>query len=306
MRRVEESPTPGISGIRVYPLKGAAGLDLESTELDPFGIPGDRRWMLVRPDVGFISQRSHPRLCLVRIHEPDGPAAVKRSGFSARAPGMEPLALEPIGHGEPMEVKVHSDRFSALRGDEAADRWFSSFLGERCSLVYMAEDISRPVDPDFAPGHRVSFADGYPIHLTTEESLEALNAILDSPLTMLRFRPNLVVRGGKAWEEDLWRRVEVGTVTLEMVKPCARCSVTTVDPVTATQGREPLRAFQGFREWESKVYFGQNAVFLGSGRIGLGDRVRVVSRGRARPPLPGSGSSTRVFGQEAEGETIPG
>jgi uncharacterized protein YcbX len=283
---VEESPTPRISRIRVYPLKGAAGLDLESTELDPFGIPGDRRWMLVRPDGGFISQRSHPRLCLVRIDKPNGLEAVKGSGFSARAPGMEPLALEPVVHGERMEVKVHSDRFSALRADETADRWFSSFLGEGCRLVFMPEDISRPVDPDYAPGHRVSFADGYPLHLTAEESLEALNGILTSPLSMLRFRPNLVVRGGKAWEEDLWRRVEVGNVTLEMVKPCARCSVTTVDPGTATLGREPLRAFKGFREWEGKVYFGQNAVFFGSGRIRLGDRVRVMNRGRARPPLP--------------------
>jgi uncharacterized protein YcbX len=282
---VVESPTPRVSRIRVYPLKGAAGVDLEETELDPFGIPWDRRWMLVRPDGGYISQRTHPRLCLIRIGNLDGLAAVEENGFTAQAPGMEPLALGPIGDGDRIEVKVHADRFSALRGNETADRWFSSFLGERCSLVYMSESMLRPVDPDYAPGHRVSFADGYPLHLTAEESLEALNGILGSPLSMLRFRPNLVVRGGEAWEEDLWRRVEVGTVTLEMVKPCARCSVTTVDPGTGTRGREPLRTFKGFREWEGEVYFGQNVVFLGSGRIRLGDRVRVLKRGEARPPL---------------------
>jgi uncharacterized protein YcbX len=262
--------------------------------------------MLVRPDGGFISQRTHPRLCLIQIEKLDGPDAVDARGFTARVPGMEPLALHPIGDGEWTEVKVHADRFSALLGDETADRWFSSFLGERCTLAYMPEGILRPVDPDYAPGHRVSFADGYPLHLTTEESLEALNRILGTALSMLRFRPNLVVGGSEAWEEDIWRRVEVGSVTLEMVKPCARCSVTTVDPGTGTRGREPLRALKGFREWEGMVYFGQNVVFLGSGRIRVGDRVRVVSRGEARPPLPSSSPSSRVRDREAEGETIPG
>jgi len=288
---VQEPGTLRLARIRVYPLKGAAGVDLEETELDVFGIPGDRRWMLVRPNGQFISQRTHPRLCLLEVGLRNGGQRVAEAGeaFSVNAPGMESVPLRSSRSPERwLEVQVHEDRFQALQGDEETDRWFSLFLEEPCKLVYMPESVLRAVDPEFAPGHRVSFSDGYPLHLATEESLQALNGKLRMPLNMVRFRPNLVVRGGTAWEEDAWRRLEVGTVSLDLVKPCARCTVPTVDPGSGTRGREPLRTLRGFREWGGRVYFGQNGVFLGQGKIRKGDTVRIVSEGDPRPPLPRS------------------
>jgi len=109
---------------------------------------------------------------------------------------------------------------------------------------------------------------------------------MENPSSMLRFRPNLVVMGGRAWEEDSWRVLEMGGVRLQLVKPCARCLVTTVDPGTGTRGREPLRTLLGFRGHGGKGYFGQNAVFSGSGSFRVGDSVRIVKKGEARPPLP--------------------
>jgi uncharacterized protein YcbX len=287
---MEEPGGLRLARIRVYPLKGAAGLDLDETELDAFGIPADRRWMLVKPDGGFISQRTHPRLCLIRVERNSRSGAdYPGDSFTVDAPGMRPFPLTPLPAGRDwLEVKVHSDRFSSLCGDDAADRWFSEFLGEPCRLVYMPEALFRPVDVEFAPGHRVSFADGYPLHLTTQSSMKDLNGRLPSPVDPLRFRPNLVVAGAGAWDEDRWRRLQVGMVVLELVKPCARCAVTTVDPGGGTRGGEPLQTLKGFREWESKVYFGQNVVFRGQGKIRQGDPVRVLSTGERRPPLPPS------------------
>jgi len=288
---------PHVARIRAYPLKGAAGFDLSAVTLDAFGIPGDRCWMLVRPDGLFISQRTHPRLALIHLSPlpSDGPATEgkeARSGggdppFLARAPGMEPLEIIPVPEGGPrMDVRIHQDTAEGVVVAEAKE-WFSTYLRQECHLVYSPPALRRRVDPAFAPGHRTGFSDAYPLLLTTEESLGELNRRLSRPSSMLRFRPNLVLRGGRAWEEDRWRTLEIGGVRLDLVKPCARCSVTTVDPGTALRGKEPLKTLSGFRGWEGKAYFGQNAVFSGRGSFRVGENVRIVEKGDARPPLGG-------------------
>ena len=283
-----------LARIRAYPLKGAAGFDLQEACFDEFGIPGDRRWMLVRPDGLFISQRTHPRLALIRVSPekgaggPEGDPCDGDAGlrFGLSAPGMEEFRLRSDGATVGwMDVKLFGDRVRGMVVEEATG-WFSAFLREDCRLVFFPRDLLRPVDPASAPGHKTSFSDGYPILLTTEESLEDLNGRMENPSSMLRFRPNLVVMGGRAWEEDSWRVLEMGGVRLQLVKPCARCLVTTVDPGTGTRGREPLRTLLGFRGHGGKGYFGQNAVFSGSGSFRVGDSVRIVKKGEARPPLP--------------------
>jgi uncharacterized protein YcbX len=284
-----------VARIRAYPLKGAGGFDLLEVGMDAFGIPGDRRWMLVRPDGLFISQRTHPRLALIQVSplpsegEPPpgggGGKGVDGLSFQLRAPGMEPFLLDSSSHsGARTEVRIHRDTAEGVVV-EGAEEWFSGFLRQECRLVYSPPGFRRPVDPSFAPGHRTSFSDGYPLLLTLEESLADLNRRLRRPSSMLRFRPNLVLRGGEAWEEDTWRVLEIGGVHLELVRPCARCSVTTVDPGTAVRGKEPLRTLGGFRGWEGKAYFGQNAVFSGNGSFRVGDNVRILEEGEARPPI---------------------
>jgi uncharacterized protein YcbX len=287
---MEEPAFVVLRRIRVHPLKGAGGFDLDETTLDAFGVPGDRRWMLASPNGRFFSQRTHPRIALLRTfptEEGPSPSAGSPScpSFKVEAPGKAPITLSPSDTGEWMQVQVHDDRFKALMGFEDADRWFSQFLSEACRLVFLPDGIIRPVDPAWAPGHRVSLADGYPLHLATEESLVDLNAHLDEPTSMLRYRPNLVVAGGAPWEEDEWRALDIGGTRVELVKPCARCTVVTVDPESAKRGNEPLRTMRRFREWEGKVYFGQNAVVKGSGRFRVGMDVHILERGDRRPPI---------------------
>ena len=206
--------------------------------------------------------------------------------FELDAPGAGSFILGPQPSEVWMEVRVHDDRVPALAGYDEADRWFSDFLGEQCHLVFIPDEVRRPVDPAWAPGHRVSFADGYPLHLTTQESLQDMNRRLSRETSMLRYRPNLVVAGGSPWAEDEWRVLRIGDVMVRLVKPCARCTVITVDQGTGARGREPLRSLKNFREWEGKVYFGQNLVFEGTGRYRVGEDVRILEKGPRRPPLP--------------------
>ena len=171
-------------------------------------------------------------------------------------------------------VRVWNDRCPATWLGERAARWFSDFLGTACGLVHMAGDTVRPADPRYASsGTRVSFADAFPFLLISEESLNDLNRRLPEPLPMNRFRPNLVVAGAQPYEEDEWSRIEIGGIGFRIVKPCARCIVTTTDQATAAVGKEPLRTLARYRKVRGKVMFGQNALHEAVGRLAVGDRV---------------------------------
>ena len=152
-------------------------------------------------------------------------------------------------------------------------------------LVHMGSDEWRATDPEYAEGFRVSFSDGYPLHLLSEESLIDLNERMRDPVPMNRFRPNLVVSGGGPYGEDGWRRIRIGQVEFAVVKPCARCTVITVDQSEGVAGREPLATLSGYRGAEGKVYFGQNLVHLGTGQLEVGDRVEHLEVGDLRPIL---------------------
>jgi len=239
--------------------------------------------MLVSTGGLFISQRTHPGIALIGLEFAE--EGVSGGAFRVRAPGMSSFLLSEGDASDPLlEVQLHKDRLRGRVLGEAG-KWFSDYLGEECRLVFIPPEIHRVVDPEFAPGHRTSFSDGYPLLVTTEASLDALNQQLPRSLSLLRFRPNLVIRGGDPWEEDSWRVIEIGSARIDLVKPCARCSVTTVDQGTGTRGKEPLRTLARIREWEGKTYFGQNAVFSRKGSFRVGDGVRILERGKARPPL---------------------
>jgi hypothetical protein len=123
----------------------------------------------------------------------------------------------------------------------------------------------------------VSFADAFPLLLATRASLDDLNARLEAPLPMNRFRPNVVVDGCRAWEEDRWRRARLGEVAVRLPKLCDRCVVTTTDQLTGERGAEPLRTMATFRRMEDgKVYFGANAIPDGRGHISVGDPFTVL------------------------------
>ena len=265
---------PVLSQLFIYPVKSTKGLSLTRARAEPLGVEHDRRWMLVRPDGSFVTGRELPWLVLVS-------AVPTGTGLWLSAPGQPELEVAAPPAGAPrLEVTIWKDTCSAAVASQEADRWFSRFLGEPVSLVYVDARMERPVDPVYAAaGDRVGFADGFPLLLLSRASLEELNRQLPRPVRMENFRPNLVVEGCEAFAEDGWKRLRVGDVELEVVKPCARCVFTTVDPATGQKAKdgEPLRTLARVRHIEGKAMFGQNVLVRRPGTLQVGDAVEVLA-----------------------------
>jgi uncharacterized protein YcbX len=264
-------PAPILSALTVYPIKSAGGLAVREWEVDGFGLRHDRRWMVVDRRGHMITQRTHPRLALAR-------PAIESERLVVRAPEREALDLPLLPASvAATTVTVWDDTCTALWQGEAAARWFSDLLGADVALVYMPDATWRPANPAFAPpSARVSFADAFPFLLLSEESLAELTGRLADPLPMNRFRPNLVIRGGRAFEEDELGAFTIGAIGFQTVKPCDRCAVTTTDQETGARGLEPLRTLATFRKRDGNVYFGQNVVHHGTGRLAVGMEVRIA------------------------------
>ncbi|MHA7815958.1 MAG: MOSC domain-containing protein [Pseudohaliea sp.] len=258
-----------LAAIYRYPLKSAAGLACEHASLDDFGIAGDRRWLLVDPSGAFLSQRGLPALALLR--------AVERGDGLSLAFGGERLTVSRPG-AVARTVTVWGDRVTALDAGDAAARWLQARLATPCRLVHMPDDCRRPVDPAYAPpGRSVSFADGFPLLLLTQASLDGLNARLPAPVPMDRFRPNLVIDGAAPHAEDGWRRLRIGTVTVDLVKPCARCAIPSIDQATAARDPHINRVLASYRRRDGAVLFGQNGLHDGPGTLAVGDPVTVLA-----------------------------
>lgn len=255
-----------LTALNVYPIKSAAGIPADAWQVDEFGLRFDRRWMVIDEAGRFISQREQPRLALVRpsFHE---------DFLLVDAPGQRPLELPLLPTCSiTTKITVWDDSCEVdWLGDHAA-AWFSAALGYSCSLVYMPGSTLRPADPTFAPvGTRVSFADGFPFLMISEESLADLNSRMPTPLPMNRFRPNLVIAGAEPFVEDRLQTFRIGNIGFSVVKPCDRCAITTTDQATGQREKEPLRTLATYRRHNGKVFFGQNVVHHGIGRLRVGD-----------------------------------
>jgi uncharacterized protein len=266
-----EVPPLYLSGLYVYPIKSMGGIPLEAWDVDGRGLRYDRRWMLVDEDGRFISQRELPRMALISVR-------IDPARLVVDAPGMPSLKL-PLGHttGEIMPARIWDDVVEVSPVAEDADRWFGAFLGVRCTLVSLPDESVRPVDPDYGEaGDQVGLADGFPFLLISQASLADLNARLEHPLPINRFRPNLVVGGCEPFAEDGWSRVRIGSITFRVVKPCSRCVITTVNQTTAATSKEPLRTLARFRRVGTKVLFGQNLIHDRAGTLHTGDPVEIL------------------------------
>ncbi|MGA5566588.1 MOSC domain-containing protein [Streptomyces platensis] len=272
-------PKPALQSIHLYPVKSIAGSGPGETVVEPWGLAGDRRWLLVDAEGRQLTQRQQPTLALARAEWLPGGA------LGLTAPGREPLTVAVPRSTETVPVEVWKDEVEAVPAGPEADGWFRGYLGVECRLVYLdAPEKRRPVDPAHsAPGDTVSFADGFPLLLTTTSSLDALNSLIaqgdhadEGPLPMNRFRPNVVVDGTAPWAEDDWHRIRIGEVDFEVAKPSARCVVTTTDQRTAERGKEPLRTLAHHRRFGDRLVFGQNLIPRGVGTIRVGDPFEIL------------------------------
>ena len=269
---------PILTELNLYPIKSCAGISLREAIVTPAGLMSehiyDREWMVVDADGQFMTQREHPRMALIVPR-------IKADTLELRAPGM--LRLEvPLGLPDPSEettltVQVWDDSVQAYDCDETTATWFSKFLGVPCRLVRFHAEAKRIANKEWTSGLEAPtlFADGYPMLVISEASLADLNSKLQAqgrePLPMNRFRPNIVVNGIEAFEEDVTESFRIGDAVLKPVKPCPRCPMTSVDQASGEFGSSPLDILQAYRanpRVDGRITFGMNAILLeGEGQV---------------------------------------
>jgi uncharacterized protein YcbX len=248
-----------VASLHTYPIKGCHRLDHDEAGVEPWGLTGDRRWMIIDPDGVGITQRQVPLLTQLS-------AVPTAGGLTLNAPGRPTLHVgDPVdGPAETVRVFTAKPVVSARLADDKG--WFTRFLRRPARLAWLGDPTVRPIEQNARDDGRVSFADGYPLLLTTTASLAALGDWLtesgDEPVPMTRFRPNVVVDGAQAWAEDDWLggRLLIGGTPFRAAKSCARCVVTTIDQETGQKGRQPLRALGRHRRDGDGLLFGINLI----------------------------------------------
>ncbi|MCE5295121.1 MAG: MOSC domain-containing protein [Chlamydiales bacterium] len=261
-----------LSELYIYPVKSCKGMSLRSVHVGAKGPAMDRRWMVVDANGCFLSQRCLPKMALIHANLDD-------HYLFLSAPSKVPLMLLHHPVGPTCEVTVWQDTCLAYdMGDKAAE-WVSEFLEVTARLVFMPEQSIRKVNPQYATStnDEIGFADGFSFLLTCEQSLSDLNTRLGMNMRMNRFRPNLVISKTEPYEEDTWKRIRIGNITFNCVKPCSRSVITTINQERAEEGSEPLNSMASFREIDGKICFGQNLTHEGSGILEVGTEIEILS-----------------------------
>ncbi len=246
-----------LSQINIFPVKSLDGYSPESAVVEKRGLQHDRRWLISDDNFSFMTQRTHPKMALLK--------AVVEGNFLTIFEKQNPANCIKIGvdtEGSHRNVQIWDDDVLASQTCEEADEFLSDFLEKRCFLFKMNAKNDRRVDEAYNSGDDiVSFADGYPFLIIGENSMRDLNERLDVPLSIRRFRTNFVFSGGAPFVEDAFKNFKIGGVDFVGVKNCARCVLTTRDPDSGVKGREPLATLQVYRSHGTKILFGQNVVF---------------------------------------------
>lgn len=267
-----------LASLNIFPIKSLGGIAVTEARITDRGFEHDRRWMLVDANGRFISQREHATLaCLHCIARETGFRVTDvRDGAYIDLPWS-------LQDGTNASAEVWGDVVEVLHAPMEVSAWFADKLGVACSLTYMPERSHRPIDPTYAQGI-TALNDGFPYLIVSTASLEDLNTRIvangGAAVTMERFRPNMVIDGGAAFQEDGWREIAIEGARFAVVKPCARCVITTTDQRTGERGKEPLRTLATFRrrkgnDGEVKVDFAMNAVALHGDLVRVGDLVTV-------------------------------
>lgn len=260
--------------VNIYPVKSLRRNRVESRRATTRGFEGDRRWMVIRPDGSFVTQREDSVLATIDAHDQGGQLVL-----SAEGNGTVDV---DVPNGQVRTATIWGTEVDCVDAGDNAACWLTGVAGFDVRLVHMPENSIRPTPPDFSePGDCVSFADAFPYLLTNVASLDDLNERLATPVAMDRFRPNIVIEGLAPLEEDSWRRVRVGECEFRVVKDCGRCIVTTTDQLTGQRpGSEPLATLTNYRLKGKAAVFGVNLIPDVLGEVRLGDTFEVLETGR--------------------------
>ncbi len=272
-----------VSSLHIYPVKGMRAVDVAQAAVEVRGLEHDRRWLVVNAGGRFITQRPHPKLATVIVR-------LTPRGIALATESHSEIEVETPKDDSRRNIVIWDSQVSAAEADINASRFLTGLLGENAHLVFMDEQARRLKSSAWTPSPvPVSFADGFPVLVTTTGSLAALNREIVShggeTVSMTQFRPNIVVDCEDPWAEDRWTQLQIGDVILDLVKPSERCIVTTIDQQTgARMGKEPLASLARIRRSTDPringVIFGENAVPAVCGHIAVGDRVTVIKEHR--------------------------
>jgi uncharacterized protein len=270
-----------VSEIYIYPIKSTRGISLNQSTLEKIGLVQDRRRAVVLRETNrILTGRENQKLFGIS-------SKILEDKIILNSPTSSlDLPLKPETH-EMVHVKLWRDeRHPGIRYDKTVDEWFSEQLGMDCFLIFMDDDCRREFQKDMPSGYQglpedaVSYADDYPILVASEESLADLNSRLKNPVTMKHFRPNIVIRGCEAFEEDTWTRIRIGECEFELAQQCPRCVMTTIDPETGIKHKhEPLKTLASYRRTPAGgAPFGAQMTPRKLGEIRVGDAVEIISR----------------------------
>lgn len=268
-----------VSDLFIYPLKSARGIALPAAGIDAYGLPGDRRAMITDTEGRFITQRELPDLARIEVRPEPG-------AFRLLMQGKPGISVPPPQPENRMDVIVWKSTVSAAVADPESNRQLSEWLGREVQLVFFDGQAQRTASAEWAgEGTPVTFTDGYQILVTTTGSLKALNADLaahgEGSVGMERFRPNIVIDTDEAWPEDHWAAIEIAGIRFDLVKPCARCIMTTQDQLTGSREvANPMPAMGRIRMSADRrvpgPLFGWNVTPRGSGKVTIGDAVNII------------------------------
>lgn len=262
-----------LSQLAIYPIKSIHGIALQTSQVTEAGLWGDRRYMLVGANNKCITGREHPRLTLIKAQRLDNTTWLLSHPDSATKLTLTQKSLSENHRN----VIIWENNVQGQVALEEINIWFSSILNEPIELIYFSDKSERFTNRK--PHSPVAFADGYPFLLTTQASLEELNRTCPEDIKMAQFRPNLVIQGNTPFEEDSWKRIKIGEVEFENVKPCIRCIFTTLNPETAERLKkgEPLKTLGKFRLLDKKgITFGINIIALNTGVININDTIEIL------------------------------
>ena len=258
-----------VSSIHIYPVKGLAGIEVDSARAENEGLENDRKLMLVDKTGRFLSQREHAKMTLFKCDIKNSDLEISYDNDSISINLNQDLeSLRPVSvWNSKLKSRVYPDK---------VNNWFSEHLDQEAFLVRL--------DPAHARYKRlftkpyktnVSFADGYPFLILSEASMELLNSKLDKKLLIDRFRANIILKGGEPHFEDEIEEFKIGSAEFKNINPCARCIVTTIDQQTASKTPEPLKTLAKYRKWNNNIYFGMNSICTRDGIINTDEQVLI-------------------------------
>ena len=260
-----------ISQLFHFPVKSLKGVRLKQMELDTFGPKWDRRFMLVDKNGRFLTQRECPQMGQIAAKVEGHRLWLQHAGIEQ---SLDLDALRRFEFHQP--VTVWKDKVNARIIQHDINQWISGILQRDLQLCFMDEDTHRQVDPDYAEqGVRASFADGFPILIVSEASIRFLSDKLGRELDIERFRPNIVLTGCDAFAEDQWKKIRINGIEFDLVKPCARCAIPTLDLDTSEQQADVMQVMLKYRKQGKGVMVGQNAIHRGTGLLKVGQMVEV-------------------------------